>query len=212
MSMLLIESQKEFCNIALSLLQSDKIRFHLKYLLFNSLKEIEQFKSPARNLVDQVVKSPELLSHLLSSTCYSNPELVKYLAEKGWINDWLNTADNEDFIWKIIRILRSVADESPCIVLQIVQPYIGKSKEWNNKVYEALCWDMENDSDEMFEVRKQILETGVNARFINWEAIAVKAPTRTLDMLEMVLENYKEVLCSPRYISQVKVAAISNEL
>jgi len=210
MSMLLIESQKEFCNTALSLLQSDKIRFHLKYLLFNSLKEIKHFKSPARNLVDQVIKSPELLSHLLASTSYSNSGLVQYLVEKGWINEWLNNTDDEDFILKIIRILRSVADETPSIVLQVMTPFIGKSKEWNNKVYEALCWDMENDSDEMFEVRKKLLATGVTARFINWKAIAVKVPTRTLDLLEMLLEHYKEVLGSPRYSSRGEVDAISN--
>jgi hypothetical protein len=210
MNMLLIESQKNFCNTVLSLLQSDKIRFHLKYLLFNSLKEIKQIKSPAKKFIDQVVKSPELLPHFLSSTCYSNSALVQYLADKGWINEWLNTANDEDLTLKIISILRSVADETPSVVLETLQPFIGKSKEWNNKVYDALCWDMENDSDEMFEVRKQLLATGVNARFIHWKAIAIKNPMRTLDLLEMLLEHYREVLGSPKYTSRVKIDAISN--
>lgn len=211
MNMLLIESQKNFCNTVLSLLQSNKIRFHLKYLLFNSLKEIKQIKSPAKKFIDQVVKSPELLPHFLSSTCYSNSALVQYLADKGWINEWLNTANDEDLTLKIISILRSVADETPSVVLETLQPFIGKSKEWNNKVYDALCWDMENDSDEMFEVRKQLLATGVNARFIHWKAIAVKNPMRTLDLLEMLLEHYREVLGSPKYTSRVKIDAISNK-
>jgi hypothetical protein len=210
MNMLLIESQKSFCNTVLSLLQSDKIRFHLKYLLFNSLKEIKQIKSPAKKLIDQVVKSPELLPHFLSSTCYSNPELVKYLAESGWISDWLNIADNEDFILKVIRILGSIADVGPSVVLETLQPYIGKSKVWDNKVYDALCWDMENDSDEMFEIRKQLLATGVNARFIHWKTIAVKKPMRALDLLEMLLEHYKEVLGSSKYFSRVEIDAIAN--
>lgn len=210
MSMLLIESQRDFCETALYLLQSDKIRFHLKYLLFNSLKEIQEIKSPAKNLINQVAKSPELLPHFLSSTCYSNSALVQYLADKGWINEWLNTANGEDLTLKIISILRSVADETPSVVLETLQPFIGKSKEWDNKVYDALCWDMENDSDEMFEVRKQLLATGVNARFIHWKAIAVKNPMRTLDLLEMLLEHYREVLGSPKYTSRVKIDAISN--
>lgn len=210
MSMLLIESNKDFCNITLSLLQSDKIRFHLKYLLFNSLKEVKQFKSPARKLIEEIIKSSELRSHLLVSSCYSNPELVQYLVENGWINEWLNNTADEDFKWNIIKVLRSVADEIPDIVLQAIRLHIGKSREWNNLVYEALCWDLENDSEDMFEVRKRLLESGVNARYINWKVIAKKSPLRTLDLLEMLLEHYKVVLGSPKYSARNEVDAISN--
>lgn len=210
MSMLLIESQKDFCKIASSLLHSENIRFHLKYLIFNSLKEIKSFKIPAKNLVDNIVKSPELLPYLLSSTCYSNPELVHYLSERGTLNEWLDNATDEDFVWQLLRILRSVADQKPEVVLKTVVPYIGKSQEWNNRVYEALCWDIENDSDDMFEIRKQLLTAGVNARFINWKKLAAKRPVRTLDLLEILLDHYKEVLGSNKYMYRDKVDAISN--
>lgn len=210
MSMLLTESQKDFCKTASSLLQSKNIRFHLKYLLFNSLKEIKNFKAPAKHLVDDIVKSPELLPHLLSSTCYSNPELVQYLSERGVLNEWLDNATDEDLVWKLLRILRSVADEKPDVVLKTVVPYIGKSQEWNNRVYEALCWDIENDSDDMFEIRKQLLTTGVNARFIDWKSLAKKTPIRILDLLEILLYHYKEVLGLNKYMSRDKVDTITN--
>ncbi|ASD67928.1 hypothetical protein [Pseudoalteromonas piscicida] len=210
MSMLLTESQKDFCNTASSLLQSKYIRFHLKYLLFNSLKEIKSFKAPAKHLVNDIVKSPELLPHLLSSTCYSNSELVEYLSENGDLNKWLDNPTDEDLVWKLLRILRSVADKKPDVVLKTVVPYIGKSQEWNNRVYEALCWDIESDSDDMFEIRKQLLTTGVNARFIHWKTLAKKTPIRTLDLLEMLLNHYKEILGSNKYMPRDKVDAISN--
>ncbi|HCG7138054.1 TPA: hypothetical protein NJ357_005036 [Vibrio parahaemolyticus] len=210
MSMLLTESQKGFCETASLLLQSENVRFHLKYLLFNSLKEIKTFKAPAKKLVNDIIKSPELLPHLLSSTCYSNPELVQYLSEQGALNEWLDNATDEELVWKILRILRSVADEKPDVVLTTVVPYIGKSLEWNNKVYEALCWDIENDSDEMFEIRKQLLTAGVHARFIHWKSLATKAPARTLDLLEVLLNHYKEILGSNKYLSRDKVDALYN--
>lgn len=210
MSMLLTESQKDFCKTASSLLQSKNIRFHLKYLIFNSLKEIKNFKAPAKHLVDDIVKSPELLPHLLSSTCYSNPELVEYLSEHGDLSKWLDNATDEDLVWKLLRILRSVADKKPDVVLKTVVPYIGKSQEWNNRVYEALCWDIENDSDDMFEIRKQLLMSGVNARFIHWKTLAKKTPIRALDLLEMLLNHYKEILGSNKYMPRDKVDALSN--
>ncbi|OEC51500.1 MULTISPECIES: ATP-binding protein [unclassified Aeromonas] len=210
MSMLLTESQKDFCNIVSSLLQSKNIRFHLKYLLFNSLKEIKNFKAPAKNLVDSIVKSPELLPHLLSSTCYSNPELVHYLSEQGALNAWLDNATDEELVSKLLRILRSIADQKPDVVLKTVVPYIGISQEWNNRVYESLCWDIENDSDDMFEIRKQLLTAGVSAHFIHWKTLAKKTPIRTLDLIEMLLKHYKEVLGTKKYMSRDKVDAISH--
>ena len=210
MSMLLTESQKDFCETASLLLQSENVRFHIKYLLFNSLKEIKNFKAPAKKLVDGIVKSPELLPHLLSSTCYSNPELVEYLSEQGVLNEWLDNSTDEDLVSKLLRILRSIADQKPDVVLKTVVSYIGKSQEWNNRVYESLCWDIENDSDDMFEIRKQLLTSGVNAHFIHWKTLAKKTPIRTLDLLEMLLNHYKEVLGTNKYISRDKVDAISH--
>lgn len=210
MNMLLTDSQKGFCEIALLLLQSEKIRFHLKYLLFNSLKEIKSYKAPAKKLIDEIVKSPELLPHLLSTSCYSNPSLVKYLSEKGHINEWLSTDENDEFTSKIIRILSSIADHAPEIVLTAVKPHLGKSKKWNDNIYEALCWDIENDSDDMFDMRKKLLESGVNARFIDWKTIAVRAPKRALDLLEMLLTHYKNFLGTNRYSSRTEIEAIYN--
>lgn len=208
MNMLLTDSQKDFCEIALLLLLSNDIRFHLKYLIFNSIKEIKKFKAPAKILIDEIIKSPELLPHLLSTSCYSNPELVEYLAEQGYINEWLSTNEDEDFTRKIITILRSVADHAPDIVLTTVNPYIGKSKKWNNSIYEALCWDIENDSNDMFEIRKLLLASGVNAGYINWKMIATRAPKRALDLLEMLLIHYKDFLGSNRYYSRAEIDSI----
>ncbi len=171
-------------------------------MIFNSLKEIKNFNAPAKNLVDGIVKSPELLPHLLSSTCYSNPELVHYLSEQGALNAWLDNATDKDLVSKLLRILRSIADQKPDVVLKTVVPYIGKSQEWNNRVYESLCWDIENDSDDMFEIRKQLLTAGVNAHFIHWKMLAKKTPIRTLDLLEILLNHYKEVLGENKYISK----------
>lgn len=208
LSMLLAESQKAYSDIALLLLQSGNIRFHLKYLVLNSLKELKPLKSPGKKLIDEIVASTALLSYFTSITCFGNSEVVRYLADKGLLHHWLTTSD-DDFIGKMIRIMQSVADEDPDIVLEIIQPFIGKSEAWNKNAYGALCWNIEMDSGDMFVTRKQLLSLGCNAGFINWKTLANQKPERALDLLEMLMEHYREVLGTSRYLSDTQVTKMA---
>ncbi|WP_215398073.1 hypothetical protein [Rheinheimera oceanensis] len=208
LSMLLAESQKSYCDTVDLLLKSENIRFHLKYLAFNSLKELKPLKSPGKKLIDEIVASNTLLPYFISITCFGNSEIVRYLTEKGFLYHWLKTSDDE-FIGKIIRILQSVADKDPDIVLKTIQPFIGISENWNKNAYGALCWDIEMDSDDMFDIRKHLLNLGCNAGFINWKALASQKPQRALELLEMLLERYREVLGTPGYLSDSKVTKMS---
>jgi hypothetical protein len=208
LSMLLAESQKSYCDTVSLLLKSENIRFHLKYLALNSLKELKPLKSPGKKLIDEIVASNTLLSYFISITCFGNSEVVRYLTEKGFLYHWLKTYDDE-FVGKVIRILQSVADKDPDIVLEIIQPFIGISEKWNKNAYGALCWDIEMDSDDMFDIRKNLLNLGCNAGFINWKALASQKPQRALELLEMLLERYREVLGTSRYLSDSKVTKMS---
>lgn len=208
LSMLLAESQKSYCDTVSLLLKSENIRFHLKYLAFNSLKELKPLKSPGKKLIDEIVASNTLLPYFISITCFGNSEVARYLTGKGLLYHWLKTSDDE-FIGKVIRILQSVADKDPDIVLKTIQPFIGTSENWNKNAYGALCWDIEMDSDDMFDIRKHLLSLGCNAGFINWKALASQKPQRALELLEMLLERYREVLGTSRYLSDSKVTKMS---
>lgn len=198
LNMLLEYDQSEFCLNVLAILNTDKIRFHLKYLVFNLLKELSLIKSPAKKMLDSISSNPKLLSHFLSNSCINNPQVINYLSENGRISSWLKSEDNE-LRDKAVNLLRSIAEQSPELALKELTPFINKSDEWNDGVYSALGWDIEKDSKEMFEVRKELINNGCHAHFIPWKILAKEMPGRALDLIEMLLYHYKDILCSPRY-------------
>ncbi len=209
LNMLLDYDQGDFCTSALALLTSDKIRYHLKYLVFNSLKEFTVLKSPAKNMLNDIASNSELLPKFISNSCYNNHHIINYLSTNGTILIWLNSEDDK-LIDKTVRLMSSIAEQLPNTVLKELTPFIGKSDEWNNRVYNGLCWNMENDSDEMFEVRKNLINLGCNARFINWKILAKKMPQRALDLIEMLLHHYKSTLCISRYSLDRKVEKLTH--
>lgn len=198
LNMLLDSEQKAFCDCASAILQSDGIRFHVKYLTLNTIKEIDKLTKPAKVMIDEIISQPALLSKFLSNSCYKNTNIIRYLSDNHIISKWLNGSD-EELIESILRLLSSIADSDPTIVISELQPFIGKSELWNNRVYRGLCWNMEDDSDDMFILRQRLFSLGCNVDFIDWKALSKKAPERALSLIELMLNHYKEVLCIPRY-------------
>jgi hypothetical protein len=209
LNMALEYGQSEFCNVSLAVLNSDKIRFHLKYLVFNSLKEITDLKSSARSMVETIVQDSSLLPIFMSTSCYNNHSIVSYLSKSSVINAWLNS-ENETLINKTGRLLSSVAEEVPDIVIKELTSFVGISEIWNNRVYNSLCWNMENDSDSMFELRKQLINLGCTPQFIDWKLLAKKNPSRALDLIEMMLNHYKNSLCAPKYSNDHKMGKFAH--
>lgn len=203
LNMLLDSEQQAFCSCATAILQSDNIRFHLKYLALNIIKEIDSLTKPAKLMIDQVISQPTLQSKFLSNSCYKNISVIHYLSDCGAISKWLNDSDNE-LIDTSLRLLNSIAKEAPEIVIKELRPFVGKSELWNNRVYKGLCWNMEDDSDEMFEFRLKLYTLGCNVDFIDWKALSKKAPERALKLIELMLIHYKDVLCIQKYSPEAK--------
>ncbi|WP_438863953.1 hypothetical protein [Neptunicella sp.] len=198
LNMLLDSEQQAFCDCAETILLSDKIRFHLKYLTLNSIKELTNLTKPAKSMIDKIIAEPELLSKFISTCSYKNADIIRYLSDTSKISDWLNGSDDE-LIETSIRLLHSIADSNPEIVIKELKPFVGISELWNNRVYRGLCWDIEKDSDSMFELRLELFTRGCNVDFIDWKALSQKVPERALTLIELMLSHYKGVLCLPRY-------------
>ncbi|MGV2874019.1 hypothetical protein [Colwellia sp. E150_009] len=203
LNMLLDSEQREFCLCATAILQSKSIRFHLKYLTLNIIKEITTLTKPAKVMIDEIIAQPDLQSKFLSNSCYRNHNIIQYLSVNGTLSRWLNGEDNE-LMNTTLKLLSSIAESAPELVITELKPFVGVSELWNNRVYKGLCWNIEEDPDEIFSLRVELLSLGCNADFINWKAIAKNKPERVLTLIELMLVHYKDVLCIPRYSPEAK--------
>tara|TARA_R110002124_G_scaffold287203_1_gene471193 strand:+ start:323 stop:4285 length:3963 start_codon:yes stop_codon:yes gene_type:complete len=184
--------QSVFCENISALFDSSEIRFHVKYLAINMVGEIKVIKTPMRNLITSLINNEELSQPFIDHACFGHSQLVTVLSEKNIISRWLNGSDSE--IGLAIRLLSSIADKAPDIVLKEIEPFIGISEEWNNRCYSALSWNIQNDSEKMFEVRKKLLQLGCAVNYIDWNELAKSYPRKAIDLIQLILEGYKEEL------------------
>ena len=196
LNMLLAHSQSSFCSAALVILESSNVRFHMKYLVFNTLRELDSLKNASKALINRVFDNHDLKQNFIAISCHGRSVFVNYLSNTQMIKAWLNS-DDEVEIDRAIWLLTSIAEASPDTVLQELEPFIGQSAEWNRRVHRALCWNMEDDSDAMFEVRKRLLGDDSIAPFINWSGLAKKNPNRVIELVGLLLHYYREDIAAP---------------
>ena len=186
------DRQSLFCQNISALFNSTDIRFHIKYLAINVIGEVTTIKAPMRSLIINLINNEELSQPFIESACVGHPQIVEVLSEKNVISEWLNGSDSQ--IDLAIRLLSSIADKAPDIVIKEINSFIGTSEEWDNRCYSALNWNIQDDSEEMFEVRKKLLQLGCTVNFINWQELAKNHPKKTIELIQLILEGYKEEL------------------
>ena len=203
LNMLLDANQKDYCACVEMLLFSDEVRFHLKFLVLNSLKDLKSIKAPAKKLINQLVHEHSLKSKFISISSYRNIEIIEYLINNETFNNWLSSSD-EVLIDTSIQLLYSISDIKPDLVVKTLRPYLDKSDDWNQKIYSSLCWKIEDDSNAMFELRTELLQKKCYANYIDWRGLSKKHPERALSLIVILLEHYKEVVCKSCYSDEVR--------
>ena len=194
LNILLDSGQDLFCNCVEAILFNDNIRFHLKYLVLNSIKEIKDIKKPAKSLIDKIIESPTLCKKFLIISCYSNSAIIHYLSENQYISKWLHSSD-DSLINIVINLLISIATNESELIIKELSHFVGQSEQWNQRVYSALPNKIDDDTDDIFELRKRLLNLGCTAYNINWESLIKTYPLRALSLIEIILELYRNVIC-----------------
>ena len=193
LTMLLDHSEKAFCNCAEAILFNNNIRFHLKILVLNTIKEIKHIKQPIKLLIDKILDTPELFDKFLNITCDSNVTIISYLSEQKIIENWLKS-DNEKLINHAIQLLRSTSTVEPDLIINNLTDFIGQSDLWNERVYSTLPWRVAEDSDELFEFRKKLSNYGYVPYYIDWNILIKIKPLRAFDFIKIVMEHYKNIV------------------
>ena len=90
------------------------------------------------------------------------------------------------------------------LIIKELSDFVGQSKQWNQRIYSALPWKIEDDTDDIFEFRKRLLNLGCTADYINWASLSKTHPLRVLSLIELILEQYRNVICESPFSSSKK--------
>ncbi|HRP36323.1 MAG TPA: hypothetical protein PLS50_00780 [Candidatus Dojkabacteria bacterium] len=188
--------ERIFCKCIEAVLYHPEIRFHLKSLLFSVLRHIENFKAPLKKLINKIINDAELAPHFIRLSCSGTPTLIQYLSESHYLSDCLK--EDGETQSGALELLSSVSDKAPAILINELSRFVNQSPEWNQKIYNCLCWNMKSDSDELFDFRMQLIKDGACSHYIFWDDLTKQHPLRALYLLELMCDEELHIRLNSR--------------
>ncbi|WP_425805580.1 hypothetical protein ACHOLT_02555 [Desulfitobacterium sp. Sab5] len=205
-----------FVTLGNELLTSQEIRFYMKYVFLEVLGQVDKISQKVKSFIEANIEDRYWKQHIFDVVFLGHPVFIKYLIQEGYITSWLNTKVNEDLGFSLLRSVNiSIPDE---VTLQ-VQPFAFIDTDKDTKIYNCLCWNIEDDSEAMFEFRLEVLKKRPQFRnnYIHWEAFLNKNPEKAIIMLYMLVTNrenkgYNEHDLDQKAIDKLVQASESNPL
>jgi len=190
LGMLVDESPEDFFSAARELLESADVHFHLKHLVLEVIGQLDKINEDIGNYFLNLLNDPYWREHILEAVFLGHHPWVIYLLNAKEISRWLQSDDDQE-VNRALRLLRSVAEQIPDQVTEILTPFVDRGGEWPLRVLHTICWNEVNDSKQMFELRLKLAKMGHVKNFVDWKTLCAKHPLRVFYLIEAVLSTWK---------------------
>jgi hypothetical protein len=188
--MLSEESSGNFLRVIKELLESERVRFHLKHLALEILGQLEDVNEEIGAFCLGLINNDYWKEHILETVCWGHSPHVSLLIEKGIITAWLNS-DIKESANRALLLLGSINEKIPDRITELLEPYVEQGANWPSRVLNAICWNLVDDSERMFQLRLRLVRLGIFSSFVHWSSLCSKHPIRALRLIEAVLSTWK---------------------
>jgi hypothetical protein len=182
------EDQDIFISLGVNLIENPDIRFYMKYVFLEVLGQAEVIQECINSFLRKYIKDEYWKKHLIDTVLMNHAVFVEFLINENIIENWLKSKSNSTTAF---ILLRSVSNLIPDEVTKILCNFAFKDNKTDEIIYNSLCWNVEDDSEEMFKFRLKLLEirSELMRDYIHWEQILNKKPERAIIMLDILVKN-----------------------
>ncbi len=182
------ENPDDFVSAVRDLLGSSSVRFHLKHLALEVVGQIREPSTALLEYVTSLVQDLDWADHALETVFNGHPIFVCHLAREGILDGWLNGEEPGRRV--ALSLLESIYGDEGDFVFGILQPFVGRSHEWDQRILGCLSWNALQDTEQLFGMRLNLARTGVSSDIANWARLASERPDRAIDMVEAMASRW----------------------
>lgn len=144
-----------------ALLTSSDIRFHIKQVVFALLGELPDPTEDEWHVLSSLLDDPvDPRTRGAWQTLRVSDRWFQLLDSLGVMKRWL--ADpNEDRLNEAVTVLSSVQRQLPDRVAELVEPYVGRSEEWNKRLVSLAQWAELGAGRRFFDLFLSLIERGI---------------------------------------------------
>lgn len=153
LQILLDTNAESFLQCGKTILDSLHVRIHLKFVFLELLGQVEMLIPSMQTLTHEYMANPEWSSHFINTVILGRPGFVKYLIENGTMGTWLS----DDRRAAALQLLKSTHNVLQDEIVELLRPMVFQSEALDLEIFSTLCWKIEDDFDNMFELRMELM-------------------------------------------------------
>ena len=169
------------------ILNSGNVRHYYKCTVFDAAAQQNEPGEGLCKFIAAYWEDPVWHEYIRQVVYWGNFPYIKHLVESGRI-DCLS----DEGIW----LLRSINEKEPDFLVELLRPLCFVSEESDRKVFGCLCFDVDDDSDAMYQLRLELMKkhpTLVENSWTNYYDLFKKGSLRITDYMLQILESSKTV-------------------
>lgn len=179
----------DFLAAGIKMLESEKIRFYVKYVFYEILGEIT---NPDKKINEYVLKECKIENkweYFVNNVVCGNRDYVVLLRESGILNQWYNDDKKKNLVFVI---LRSVALDLDIHDVEFIKKHAFVNEEDDKKFMKYCFYDIMDESDAIFNLRMQFYNKYPKESlsvYIDAEKMLKKCGARLIELIAFWLEK-----------------------
>lgn len=142
---------KEFIEIGIKMLESESIRFYMKYVFLEVLSQCSDISISIKDFIIKYYNNTLWGSHIIDSVIKGHSLFLDILIEGKILDEWIQ---NDIYKEKVVGLLISISPNYTKKQVEFINKYLFNSK-YKQELNKCLAYDICDDNNDMFELRME---------------------------------------------------------
>lgn len=178
----------DFLEVGQVIFESDQIRYFVKFVFLEILNQIEILDEDIQRFILEKCEDEIYEKHFTRSVFMTKPQYVSLLRKEGILDKWFKDSERKEIVF---NLLESISPEYNSEDVLFIKKNAFKSEEDDNRFIRCFPYDLNEGTDELFELRMIFYEKYPKKAesYINIKNMMKNTEMRAIRILEFFLKN-----------------------
>jgi hypothetical protein len=179
---------QDFIKAGQRMFEANQIRYFVKFVFLEVLNQIDNLDENIQNFIVSNCENKNYGNHIINNVIFSRPKYIRLLRKYGILDKWFNNQSKKDIV---LKLLVSMSPNYDTDDIAFIEKYALNSMEDDNKLSKCFMYDINHDTDELFELRMKFYNRYPQMVdiYLDFKSMLKNCEIRTIRLLAFLLEN-----------------------
>lgn len=179
---------QDFINAGQKMFGAKQIRYFVKFVFLEVLNQIDTLDENIQNFIISNCENETYGNHIINNVIFSRPKYIRLLRQYGILDKWFNNPQKKDIVFNLLISMSPDYDNDD---ITFIDKYAFHSQEDDNKFSRCFSHDINQDTDELFELRMKFYNRypEMANMYLDFKSMLKNCEIRTIQLLAFLLHN-----------------------